>query len=273
MLKKITAVILSLSLTSYAGGYVKLKKPPKSLDNYFPPKSEKPIFLYNMHNASTAFTGVFVNIKQGNWDNALKWSQKLKSYYFKIGKMVPEWNKFLRKEEMEKLIDAVKNKDISKVEFYAKKIGQSCAGCHKKYMLPVKIKYHYPSYRLISLEDPVSGNEYSIEKYMKKLSTDYKLIKVFLDDGKFPLALKAADNFRKRYKGLTQMCSECHTNKAVEDIYFNKQSDALLDKLIKFIQNKQTQKTLETVNSLGGNCYKCHNVHEVPYLLKEKFEK
>jgi ssDNA-binding Zn-finger/Zn-ribbon topoisomerase 1 len=162
---------------------------------------------------------------------------------------------------------------MKNVQMYAQKVGESCSSCHKNYMLPVKAKYHFPYYDLISIEDPVSGGSYSVEDYMKKISTDYKLVNVYSSDGKYQDALKAADSFSKRYKGLTQMCSECHTNKIVEDVYFGKETNDALNALKNAIANKDHAKIGQSMGVIGGTCYKCHNVHEVPIMLKDKLTK
>ena len=35
---------------------------------------------------------------------------------------------------------------------------------------------------------------------------------------------------------------------------------------------KDSKTVFKTLGELGGTCYKCHNVHEIPAMLKEKFE-
>ena len=273
MIKKIMVGVLAASFFSYGADYIKLKKPPKDLDKYYPPASEKPVFLYNMYTASISFTGMLANIQEGDWKNAKKWAESLKKAYLKVGKLVPAWDKFLRKDEINKLVEAVNNKNTAKVKMYAQKVGQSCSSCHKKYMLPVKVKYHYPSYDLISIEDPVSGNEYEVEDYMKKIATDYKLVNVYSSDGKYKKALKMADSFSKRFKALTQMCSECHTSKIVEDVYFGEETENALKALKKAIVAKNHKNINKQMGAIGGTCYKCHNVHEVPIMLKDKLLK
>lgn len=272
-MKRILVGIMALSLTAFAGNTVKLKKPPKELDKYYPPNAKAPLFLYNMYQASTSFTGMLTNVQQKDWKNAEKWAGRLKESYFKIEKMVPSWKKYLRKNEMEKLVEAVKNKNIANIRKYANLVGQSCSNCHKKNMLPVKVKYHYPSVDLISIEDPVSGMDYSVEDYMKKLSTSYKLTKVFFDDDKTKRALKSAVDFTKRFKALTQSCSECHTNKIVENVYFGKETNEALRNLVQSVRQKNKKNFMQAMNSIGGVCYKCHNVHETPLMLKSKLEK
>lgn len=272
MVKNIITGLLCVSTFALAGSTVKLKIPPKELDKYYPPNSEQLVFLYNMYGLSIAFTGIFVNIKEGDWDNAKKWAIELKEGYLKIGQMVPKWDKGLRKKEIEALVKAVEEKNTSKVQKYAQIIGKTCSGCHARYQLPAKIKYHYPSFDLVSLEDPVSGMEYNIHDYMKKMTNDYKLTKIYTTEGDFKKASKSAKNFAKRFMAISQSCSECHTNKIVEDVYFGKHTQENIRKLKKAVMAKDSKTVFKTLGKIGGICYKCHNVHEIPAMLKEKFE-
>jgi len=272
MIKKLITAVLTVATLSYAGSTVKLKSPPEELSKYYPPNSEKPVFLYNMYGISTAFTAVFVNIKENDWENAKKWAYKLKEGYLKIGEMVPKWDKLLRKKEINQLVKAVEEKNPSKVQKFAQIVGKSCSSCHGRFKLSTQIKYHYPSFDLVSLEDPVSGMEYSIHDYMKKMTNDYKLTKIYTFEGEFKKAYKSANSFAKRFLSLTQSCSECHTNKIVEDVYFGKETQEKLNKLKSAIRSKDKALTFKTIGQIGGACYKCHNVHEIPAMLKEKLE-
>ncbi len=270
-MKKALIALLSVPLVSYAGDLVKCKKPPKELDNLYPPKAKEPVLMETMHHMSIAFSGIFVNAKLGKWGKAESWAETLKRNYSKIPEMVPSWKRRVRLDAMEKLVQAVKEKDISQLKRYASVVGKTCSSCHAKYMLPVKVKYHYPSFDRVKLDDPVSGKRLSVEKYMKAINTDLKLTVIFSHNGEFKPAFKAAKRFATRYKGLTQMCSSCHTNKIVEEVYFGKETEENLTKLVKFIMAKDKEGIHGSIEKIETGCYKCHNVHEVPQMLKKKF--
>ncbi len=274
-MKKLLSLICSLALTSTIFAKdVRLKEPPEDLSKYYPPKSENYQFLFNMYKASTSFTGMLTNVQDGDWNNALKWAKALKESYLKIGKMVPKWDKVLKKREINALVKAVKNKDAEGIKANANAVGQSCSKCHSRYQISAKILYHYPSYDMITLEDPVNHSDYEVHDYMKKMTNSLKLLNIYLADGKKIKAKKEGMNFIKRFNGLTQMCSECHTNKLSEQIYFGKsikKEVKLLSKAIKNLDKKGIQKHLGNIEMM--NCMKCHNVHQVPAMLKDKFEK
>ncbi len=251
---------------------VKLKEPPKELEKYYPPNSDKYEFLTNMYNLSTAFTGVFANIQDGNWEKAKEWAKKTEEYYLNIGKLVSKWDKILRKDAVKQMVKAVENKDVSAFKRFANTVGKSCVQCHKNYQLSVKIIYHYPSYEGTTVEDPVTGVEYGVDDYMKKMTNDMKLLKVYLLQGDKEKAVKYGNNFVKRVEGLQQMCSDCHTNNISEKVYFGEAFKKKLTTLKEALDKKDEKNIFSSLKWIGANnCFKCHNVHQTPYMIKEKF--
>lgn len=57
---------------------ITMKRPPKSLEKYYPPQSQRMEYLSNMHTMSVAFHGINLNINEGRWDKALEWANQLK---------------------------------------------------------------------------------------------------------------------------------------------------------------------------------------------------
>ncbi len=274
-MKKLSYFLVLMLLFSFANAKnIRLKEPPEELGKYYPPNSDKYEFLVTMYKMSTAFTGIFVNVGAQKWDYAKTWAKELKKNYYEVGKMVPSWEKFLKKGAVDNLVKAVEDKNPSAVKRYANIVGKSCMQCHKNYQLSVKVKYHYPSFDGTSIEDPVSNVEYSVHDYMKKMTNDMKLIKIYLVQKDKKKAEEAGNRFIKRVKGLQQMCSDCHTNEESEQVYFNSDLDGKLDTLRSAIESESTQQAYESINFINGNnCMKCHNVHQVPAMLKERFEK
>jgi hypothetical protein len=275
-MRKILSVFLfaGLLFTFAEAKSVKLKEPPEELSKYYPPESEDYQFLVNMYQLSTAFTGVMINVQEQNWPKAKEWAKRTKEYYLKIGELVPSWKKVLREKAVNSLLKAVEEKNPSKVKRYANIVGKTCMQCHKNYQLSTKIKYHYPSYEGVSIEDPVEGVEYGVEDYMKKMTNDMKLIKVYITQQDKEKASEAGDRFIKRFEGLQQMCSDCHTNSISEEVYFNDEIKKSIENLKDAVENNRINETFSALNNIGwNNCTKCHNVHQVPAMLKEKFEK
>jgi len=269
----VLVVLLLLFSVSY-GKNLKLKDTPPELSNYYPPKSEKMEFVELMHALSVSMTGVVVNVREKDWENAKKWAERLQRNYLKIGEMVSKWDKLLKKKEMDALVNGVKDKNRSAVMINLQTVEKSCVQCHKNYKLSAKVKFHSPDFTGMKLEDPVSGMKYFIEDYMKAMADDMKRLKVYSIDRKKDKARKSGFNFIRRFEGLTQMCGECHTGKKSEDVYFGIDVEKRITALREAIVNVDVIRIKRNLNWLSeNNCGKCHNVHEIPYLLKEKFDK
>jgi cytochrome c556 len=268
-MKKVIISTLVLASVSFAQE-IKLEKPPQTLSKYYPPNSNKFEFLNSMYAMSTAFTGMFVNIQENDWNNALKWANILRENYLNIGKLVPEYDKALKKSEIDQLVNAVKEKNFDKVKLNADVVGKSCAQCHQKQQITTKIMYHYPSFSLVNLEDPVSRSNLEFDDYMKKMTDSMKKIRIYLEDNKPEKAIAEGNNFVKRLKSLSQSCNDCHTNKMSVEIYQGKELDEKLDLLSKALQSKNKQEVYKNLSWISmNNCSKCHNTHQTTAHLKE----
>jgi DNA-directed RNA polymerase subunit M/transcription elongation factor TFIIS len=269
------AALLLLGGVSLGADKLILKKPPKSLDRYYPPKSEKFEFLNNMYLMSTSFYGINLNINEGNWKGALEWAQRLRDTYKKTSKMVPEWKNYFKPELADRLVKAVKSKNVDRVIKASKALGQTCAKCHRDQEIVVKLIYHYPSFEDLKLEDPVEFMEMKVGKYMEKMTNSLKALRIYLMQGEKDKAQEAGTNFVERMRGLRAMCSKCHTDKASEEIYMGKNLESALTKLEELlsadkIDNKAIFSALDRVSM---TCAKCHNVHLVPAMVQEALGK
>ena len=201
------AVLLIFAGAGLGADKVILKKPPKSLNKYYPPKSEKFEFLNNMYIMSTSFYGINLNINEGNWKGALEWAQRLSETYKKTAKMVPEWKSYFKPALADKLVKAVKSKNVDSVIKASKNLGQTCAKCHRDNEIAVKLVYHYPSFEKIKLEDPIEFMEIKVGKYMEKMTNSLKALRIYLMQGNKDKAVEAGTSFVERFRGLRAMCS------------------------------------------------------------------
>ncbi len=274
-------VLRGFALLVLAGGLafgenkVILKKPPKSLHKYYPPKSKNFEFLNNMYIMSTSFFGINLNINEGNWKGALEWANRLRDTYKKTSRMVPEWKKYFKPALADDLVKAVKSKNVDKVIKASKKLGQTCASCHRDNEIAVKLVYHYPSFDNLKLEDPVEFMEVKVGKYMEKMTNSLKALRIYLTQGQKDMAQEAGTNFAERVRGLRAMCSKCHTDKASEEIYMGKNLESALTKLEELLSaEKLDQKAIfSTLDRISMTCAKCHNVHLVPAMVQEALAK
>ncbi len=254
---------------------VVLKKPPESLDNYYPPKSKKWEFLSKMHAMSTYFYGINLNINNEDWKNALRWAKELKKEYVATSKMVPEWKEYFKPKLADELVKAVESKNVDNVLKAAQALGKTCAKCHAEYQLSVKLAYHFPSFESIKLEDPIEFMEMDTGKYMEKMTNSLKALKVYLMQGDKDSAAQVGEEFVERVRALKGMCSKCHTSKLSVEAIMGKEYMSNLDKLGEVLSSGSGDKgkVFGLLQKATSACMKCHNVHLVPAVVQEKFEK
>ncbi len=64
---------------------------PSSLDALFPPKAQGPIYLNRMFGLSTPFTGIIVDLLEGDIKNVQADFEMFKKQYEEVSNLVPEW--------------------------------------------------------------------------------------------------------------------------------------------------------------------------------------
>ncbi len=274
-LKKLFLVPILAGGVVFSADKIVLKKPPESLDRYYPPASKKFEFVSSMHAMSTAFTGIRLNVNDGNWEKALHWAKELKKTYLNTSKMVPEWKDYFKPALADNLVKAVSSKNVDKVIDATKKLGQTCAKCHQDNELAVKLVYRFPSFEKVMIEDPVEFMEMETGKYMEKLVSSLKALKVYLMQGEPEKAQEAGLNFVERARQLRSMCSKCHTNKLSEELIVGKEYEGALAKMEELLSAGKPDKNavFNTLGEVAVSCSKCHNVHLVPAVVREAFEK
>ncbi len=270
------AVLLAMTASAvFASEEIVLKKPPESLGKYYPPKSKNFEFLMNMYDMSTSFTGINLNINEGDWKNALRWAKNLRDKYKETAKMVPEWKDYFKPKLADDLVKAVESKDVNRVIKASQKLGQSCRKCHQDNELVVKLVYHYPRFDNVKIEDPVDFMEYPTLKYMKTMTKSLKALKIYLAQGNMERAQEEGTNFIERARQLRSMCSKCHTNKLSEDLVVGKEYEASLDKLENLLSSGKVNKDeiFKTLGSISMSCSKCHNIHIIPAMVQGAFKR
>ena len=91
----IALAIFNLVVISTQAKDMVIKEPPKSLSKYYPPESKQPKWIQQMHKMSSHFGGVFLNLKEKDFENVDKHADKLVEEYKKTSEMVPEWKNIL----------------------------------------------------------------------------------------------------------------------------------------------------------------------------------
>ncbi|WPM31237.1 hypothetical protein IAE16_05275 [Hydrogenobacter sp. T-2] len=250
---------------------ITMKRPPKSLEKYYPPQSQRMEYLSNMHAMSVAFHGINLNINEGRWDKALEWANQLKKAYEESARMVPEWKDYYKPALADNLVKAVQSKNVDAVIKASRELGQTCSKCHQDNQAVVKLYYHFPRYDNITLEDPVELQNLKTKDYMKKLTDSMKSLRVFLVQGDMAKAREHGDNFVERAKQLNTMCTKCHTSKASIESLAGREYLTALDNLQKALKAPQINRdnVFRHLSEVGQFCYRCHNVHLIPVLVQD----
>jgi len=142
-----------------------------------------------------------------------------------------EWKNYFKTELADNLVKAVSSRNVDSVIEATKKLGQTCAKCHQDNELAVKLVYRFPSFEKVVIEDPVEFTELETGKYMEKLVSSLKAMKVYLLQGD---------------PEMEEMLSSGKPDKNA---------------------------VLGTLGKVTLSCAKCHNVHLVPAVVREAFEK
>ncbi len=262
----ISTLLVGISLSQQ----ITMKKPPKSLDRYYPPQSQKMEYISNMHAMSVAFHGINVNINEGRWDKALEWANQLKKAYEESARMVPEWRDYYKPALADNLVKAVQSRNVDAVVRASRELGQTCNKCHQDNQAVVKLYYHFPRYDHITLEDPVELQNLKTKDYMKKLADSMKSLRVFLLQGEIAKAREHGDNFVERAKRLSTMCTNCHTSKASVESLAGRDYFIALENLQRMLNSPQIDRdgVFKQLSEIGQYCYRCHNVHLIPVLVQ-----
>ena len=152
----IALAIFNLTVMPIQAKSMVIKEPPKSLSKYYPPESQQSKWIQQMHKMSTHFGGVFINLKENDFENVDKHADKLVEEYKKTSEMVPEWEEYFDIKAVETFANAAKTHDIAKAGKASGGLGKTCGKCHAEQQVSVWAKFHWPSFHKIKVTDPIT---------------------------------------------------------------------------------------------------------------------
>lgn len=256
-------------------GEMILKEPPKSINKYYPPESQPSKWIQQMHKMSTHFGGVFINLKEEDFDNVDKHADKLVEEYKKTSEMVPEWEEYFDIKAAENFANAAKTHDITKAGKASGGLGKTCGKCHAEQQVSVWAKFHWPNFHKIKVTDPISEKETAFDDYMGSISSSFKTVIVNFGEGQYDRAAKALKMFKSRFMELKSTCSKCHINQDAKRFYVGPEIDSALNELNKELSSEKpnTRKFWKNIDLLGKKgCKHCHLVHRTNSLIKEMWQ-
>jgi len=252
-----------------------IKEPPKSLSKYYPPESKQPKWIQQMHKMSSHFGGVFLNLKEKDFENVDKHADKLVEEYKKTSEMVPEWEEYFDIKAAEEFATAAKTHDIVKAGKASGGLGKTCGKCHAENEVSVWAKFHWPSFHKIKVTDPVSEKEVEFDEYMGIISSSFKGVTVNFGESQYGRAAKALKTFKSRFMELKSTCSKCHTSQDVKRFYVGTDADNAFDVLSQELNADKPSpgKFWKNIGLLGKTgCKHCHLVHRTNSFIQEMWE-
>jgi hypothetical protein len=247
---------------------------PSSLDALFPPKAQGPIYLDRMFGLATPFTGIVVDLLEGDIKNVQDNFEKFKIQYEEVSNLVPEWKHDFPQDPVTNLGAALKSGDRGKIMEAYGKVGKVCHECHVEYMTKTYYKYHWKDVETIKVKDPLSKEEVKYSTFMQYIGTNFTGIGVDLQQGQKENALKQFQGFKARFGTMKEICQECHDDKEKKTerkYYVDESVMALIDKLGQALNAPTIDpKALgNLMKGIGGeSCFKCHLVHVPAALAK-----
>ncbi len=252
-----------------------VKAPPESLGKYYPPESKEPKWIQQMHKMSGNLGGVFVNLREKDWDNLDKNADQFVESYKEASEMVPEWEEYFDLKAAKEFAAAAKTHDGEKIGKAVGAVGKTCGKCHADNSISVWTRFHWPSFHKIKITDPIEEKELDFGKYMGLLSGTFKGVTVNFKEGQYDRSQKALRAFKSRFMELKSTCSKCHTTDDVKLFYVGENVAQAFDGLQKELTAEKPNpgNFWKNVGILGKQgCKNCHLTHRSYAMIQERWE-
>lgn len=270
----IAILLLCLSTGALAESRkVEILIPPASLAEWYKPVAKRHIWLHNMFKLRREIQAIEEYVELKDQPHLKKWTLSFIKHYQKIGEMVPEWKDELDHKQAERLSKAAKIGDFSAAARAARKIGQSCRGCHEDYRAVVAALYRAPDFGKQSIKisggsGPDSEQEY--RKYMKTVMRDMNRMKIAVEDERTNAALAALEKLNQGIGNIAKDCVSCHKQPQISENYLNATLIARLEKLKTAISSGDKLESGMTLGEVAVSaCARCHGSHRMLYDLRQ----
>lgn len=243
-------------------GVVSADQLPSSLDGFFPPKAEQPVYLFRMFGLGRLFSGIAAALAQKDLQGATDVFGKFKAEYTAISELVPEWTRAYPMKPVEELGEAMKVGDPAKMMPAFGGVGAICHDCHAKYMPMTQQKYHWGDFNAIKVRDPLSKEDVPFTLFKKYLDSNFAGIALNMEQGEREKARKQAQGFNARFQALKTTCGTCHPSE--RKYYTDDGAQGLIDKLAQTVENPSgdAKTAVDLLQRIGmESCFQCHLVH------------
>jgi len=147
--------------------------PPSSLDSFYPPNKNEPIYLLKMFELGKFFSGIVADLFENDLQNAKGNFERFKTEYIEVSKLVPEWEKDYPMGPLNELEIAFDTGIQGKVMAAIEKVGQTCHQCHVSNMAKVQQKYHWGDFETIKIKDPLTEEEVNFTQLKQGLNVKF----------------------------------------------------------------------------------------------------
>ncbi len=249
---------------------------PKSLDNLFPPKADRPIWLLGMLAQGTYFASIAADLSENDLENAREDFKKFKAQYKNNSKLVPEWEGFFPMYPVDSLEAALKTGDQNKIMAAYGNMGQVCENCHSVNMPKVQMKYHWRTLdgkKFTEISVPLANENISFTRLMQLIDANFVGIGADLGQNQIENAKLRFNDFNATFQVMKGTCGNCHTSK--RKYYIDEDVQTTVDNLGHALSESPVDpnKIGELSQEIGEeSCFKCHLVHVPAALAQEKEE-
>ena len=244
--------------------------PPASLDQYYPPKAQGPVWLIDMFNMAGPFGSIGGSLQGQDMPGVKASFMAFQTQITKMSTMVPEWTSRFKLDTVTALGKAIDGGNPAQIGPAMAAVGQICADCHLLYQVKVQEKYHWPDFDTVKLTDPVSGKQLGWIDYKTAMAGSYEGMLGALQAGKADQARQLFQAFSSQFNTLgAEGCKQCHSDPVTQQeiprkYYVDADSKALLAQIGTALAANPPDATA-VANLAGafanGVCVNCHFVH------------
>jgi hypothetical protein len=235
---------------------------PASLDDFYPPIADRPVYLLGMLGLETSYSGIAVDLMEDDLDGARGTFEEFRRKYRETAAMIPEWREKYPEEKVIELGRALAagDKGLAMNAFAA--VGDACHRCHAAAMVPAQQRYRWGDFGRLTVPDPFRGATAGYPQFKRFLSANLAGITNNLKEGQAGNARKQFEEFRARFQALKGSCRGCHEK---ESRYFvDRDVQDTIEELGRTLERRTVAADAATslVQRIGReSCSKCHLVH------------
>lgn len=250
-----------------------LKKPPKSLAQWYKPENKRQVWLHTMFRLRREMLAMSDYSQKKMPDDLEKWSQKFIKDYKSLAKMVPQWQDYLLLNQLNELQKNVENHNYSAIKPTLKHLSKSCMNCHDDFQTVATLLYRSPNFYDRNISEGFSGEEMAYDDNMMHLSTSVNRINIAIKDGYFDIAGQQIEPLEQHLEHLATSCSDCHQEDEVPVKRIMNASQSLLTELAEQLRLKEQKQSGRKLGEFAVKvCAKCHSIHKLPSDLQLLFD-